>query len=141
MDSKSKYKTKQREILIRHLRTIPGRHFTAGDICEYFKSQGQTIGQSTVYRRLEQLVDEGIVNKYSLDASGPACFEYMEAESHSEGDVCFHCRCEKCGRLIHLHCDDLADIQEHLRVEHHFTLDPLRTVFYGICEDCKTGEK
>ena len=37
MDLKSKYKTKQRECLIAYLKTIPGQHFTAADICEYFK--------------------------------------------------------------------------------------------------------
>ena len=56
MNAKPKYKTKQREILLEHLKTIPGEHFTAGDICEYFKMQGSPIGQSTVYRQLEELV-------------------------------------------------------------------------------------
>ena len=137
MDSKSKYKTKQRECLLSYLETIPGKHFTAGDICDLFKAQGQPIGQSTVYRQLEQLVDEGLLNKYILDAGSPACFEYIGADTHCEGEICFHCKCEKCGKLIHLHCDDLIEIQSHLLKEHNFTLDPLRTVFYGLCEDCR----
>ena len=103
---KSKYKTKQREILLEHLKTIPGKHFTAGDICEYFKEQGSPIGQSTVYRQLEELVNEGLLNKYNLTASDPACFEYIGEHLHSDGEICFHCKCEKCGKLIHLHCDE-----------------------------------
>ena len=137
MEAKSKYKTRQREMLIDHLKTMPSIHFTAADICEYFRREGQTIGQSTVYRQLEQLVDEGIINKYNLSTNDPACFEFIESGVHSDGEPCFHCKCVKCGRLIHLHCDDLVEIQFHLLEEHHFTLDPLRTVFYGICESCR----
>ncbi len=35
-----------------------------------------------------------------------------------------------------MHCDELEQIQGHLYEEHHFKLNPLRTVFYGICEEC-----
>ena len=137
MNTKPKYKTRQRGIMLEYLKTIPGEHFTAGDICEYFRSQGSPIGQSTVYRQLEELVDEGLLNKYILSASDPACFEYVGEDSHCEGEVCFHCKCEQCGKLIHMHCDELMEIQEHLLKEHNFTLDPIRTVFYGRCEECE----
>ncbi len=132
-----RYQTKQREILIDYLETIPGQHFTAGDICEYFRNSEISIGQSTIYRQLEELVAEGIVNKYFLSQTDPACFEYIGKDSHRDGKICFHCKCEKCGKLIHLHCDELVEIQSHLMKEHDFTLDPVRTVFYGICGSCR----
>ncbi len=134
---RSKYKTKQRETLLSYLESVSGKHITAGDVCEYFKTQGANIGQSTIYRQLESLVDEGIVNKYVIDSSAPACFEYMGAGSHGDADVCFHARCEKCGKLIHLHCGELDAIQAHLLKDHNFKMDPIRTVFYGICENCR----
>lgn len=137
---KSKYKTKQRENLLAYIKTISGKHFTAGDICDYFKDQGTPIGQSTVYRQLEELVNEGLLNKYNLTASDPACFEYIGEHTHDDGEVCFHCKCEKCGKLIHLHCDELVEIQSHLMEKHQFSLDPLRTVFYGVCDECKDSE-
>ncbi|MBR1391812.1 MAG: transcriptional repressor [Lachnospiraceae bacterium] len=136
MSARSTYKTKQREILLDYLETVPGVHITASDVCEYFKKQGSPIGQSTVYRQLERLVDEGIINKYIIDGNSPACFEYVGAEIHSGPETCFHCKCEKCGKLIHLHCEELAGMQEHLRKEHQFTLNAMRTVFYGLCEQC-----
>ncbi len=136
MNSRPKYKTKQREILIDYLESVPGVHITAADVCEYFKRQGATIGQSTIYRQLESLVDEGIINKYIIDGNSPACFEYIGADSHIDSDICFHCKCEKCGKLIHLHCDELKEIQGHLYKEHQFKMNPMRTVFYGLCEQC-----
>ena len=136
MDAKPKYRTKQREILLEYLRRIPGVHITVKDACEYFEEQGTAIGQTTVYRQLERMVDEGLVNKYIIDGVGSACFEYVADEEPCDKEACFHCKCEKCGKLIHLHCEELAEIQTHLLEEHSFRMDPLRTVFYGICEEC-----
>ena len=136
MDPRPKYKTKQRELLLEYFESVPETHVTAGDVCKYLKSHGAGIGQSTVYRQLESRVDEGIIKKYIIDGNSPACFEYVTPDSHVEGEVCFHCKCEKCGKLIHLHCDELNEIQSHLMAEHSFKLDPLRTVFYGLCEQC-----
>ncbi len=136
MNSRSKYKTKQREILSEYCKSVSGNHITASDVCSYFKEQGAAIGQSTVYRQLESLVDEGIINKYIIDANSPACFEYTGHNSNNDGSLCFHCKCEKCGRLIHLKCAELSGIADHLYEEHFFRLDPKRTVFYGICDKC-----
>ena len=136
MTTRSKYKTKQREILLDYLESVPGVHVTAGDVCEYFKSQGAPIGKSTVYRHLESLVDEGLINKYVIDGNSPACFEFIRPESHEHNEVCYHCKCEKCGKVVHLHCEELEEFQVHLFKEHSFRMDPVRTVFYGLCEQC-----
>ena len=140
MNVRPKYKTKQRDRLISYLETVPGQHITAFDVCEAFRQDGAPIGQSTVYRQLESLVGEGILNKYIIDEKSPACFEYVRSASHQGPGTCFHCKCEKCGRLIHLHCEELEEIRNHLLGEHGFRLNPRRTVFYGICEACQQAE-
>ena len=140
MTMKPKYKTKQREVLLSYLKDTSGRHITAGDVCEYFKKQGSPIGQATVYRQLESLVDEGIVNKYNIDANSPACFEYMGENAHEGKEVCFHAKCEECGKLIHLHCEEIIKIKDHLFEDHGFMLDSKRTVFYGLCEECRAAK-
>ncbi|MBP3876739.1 MAG: transcriptional repressor, partial [Lachnospiraceae bacterium] len=114
MNTKSKYRTRQRDILINYLQSSPGEHFTASDVCSYFREQGASIGQSTIYRQLESLVDEGIINKYIIDGTSSACFEYVGPDAQADMETCFHCKCEKCGRLIHLHCDELLEIQKRL---------------------------
>jgi len=136
MTTRSKYKTRQKEILLEYLESKQGVHVTAGDVCKYFKSQGASIGKSTVYRQLESLVDEGLINKYVIDGSSPACFEFIRPESHEHNEVCFHCKCEKCGKVVHLHCEELEGFQVHLLEEHRFRMDPVRTVFYGLCDQC-----
>ena len=48
MSLQSKYKTKQRELLIAYLETVPGVDIAAGDACEYFKQEGVQIAHATV---------------------------------------------------------------------------------------------
>jgi Fur family ferric uptake transcriptional regulator len=137
---KTMYKTRQREELLEYLKDLHGEHMTAAMVWEHFHANGSSIGKATIYRRLEQLVEEGLVYKYVIDANSPACFEYVPEESHEKHEVCFHCKCEKCGKLIHLHCEELEEIRAHLLAGHSFALDPLRTVFYGLCENCRPAK-
>ncbi len=132
-----RYKTKQREQLLDYLKTVPGKHITVGEICGFLRDNGAVISTTTVYRQLEKMVSEGIVNKYIIDANSPACFEYIEKEINCHERECFHCKCEKCGKLIHLHCDEISNVERHILEEHGFRIDSLRTVFYGICEECQ----
>ena len=136
MNVKTKYHTKQREDLLSYLETVPGTHLTVGDIYTALQNQGSPMGQTTVYRQLESLLEEGLVNKYTLDAKCPACYEYVPKGDHV-ASLCFHCKCTQCGKLYHLHCEELESIATHLKEEHHFLLDPRRTVFFGLCEGCQ----
>jgi Fur family ferric uptake transcriptional regulator len=135
-DTKSKYNTKQRDLIIDYIKTIPHSHFTAADICEHFKSLGINIGVSTVYRHLARLVDEGSVKKFTIDSTSSACFEYGD-DCDDEEDICFHCKCVECGKLIHLQCEEIKEISEHLYKVHNFTMIAGRTVFYGLCDECR----
>ena len=46
-------------------------------------------------------------------------------------------KCEKCGKLIHLQCNEVESLKQHMMEHHGFEMDSLRTVFYGICSECK----
>lgn len=139
MNGKSSYKTKQGDELRAYLESVPGRHITAADVCDYFKQSGRPMGMATVYRQLERMVDEGVIAKYNIDAGTPACFEYLGP--HLGEDTCYHCKCQVCGKLIHLHCGELPELQKHVLERHGFSIDPVRTVFYGVCRECGEGGK
>lgn len=136
-----KYQTKHSEELLSYMRSIPGKHVTAGEICSCMKNNGSRIGTATVYRQLEKLVDDGLVNKYIIDEGSSACYEFVPEDSHVCEGKCFHLKCESCGKLIHLECEELNLLQEHIIGHHGFKIDPFRTVFYGICEECSGKEK
>lgn len=131
-----KYKTKQQELLLSCFKAMQGRHFTAEDVAAYFQKQNISIGIATIYRQIEKFVAMGVVQKYFLGEQNAACFQYMGEECHKEV-LHFHLKCEKCGMLIHLECHDLEQLSSHLMAEHGFALDPFRTVFYGLCENCR----
>ena len=135
MGVKVQYRTRQREEILTYLKTVPGKHVTAADVRNHFQAQSVSVGQTTIYRQLEKLVGEGLLKKYFIDEHSSACFEYVDPESHGSG-ACYHCKCEKCGRLIHMDCHEITELQQHLAEHHHFLIDPLRTVFYGVCESC-----
>ena len=140
MGTKAPYQTKLMKQILSYLQTVEGTHVTVADVCCYFKEQGITIGTTTVYRNLEKMVEQGMVAKYNVDGTSSACFEYLGAEEHCHKTSCFHCKCEKCGKLIHLHCEDVVKLEQHLMDSHGFRMDPCRTVFYGLCEECRSAE-
>ena len=136
MSEKNKYRTKQREELLEYLKQLHGAHITALELCEHFSQAGSPIGKATVYRQLEQLAEEGVVYKYVFETGQPSCYEYVPEDSHCKCEMCFHCKCERCGQLFHLHSRQLEELTEELTQKHHFRMDPRRTVFIGVCEQC-----
>ena len=139
---KSPYKTKQQALILTYLKSIQGVHFTAEDVRQHFENKGVAIGIATIYRQLEKFVADGILQKYFIDEHSACCFEYS-GENCNLDEAHFHLKCEKCGRLIHLECQDLEDLTQHLKTEHGFTINPYRTVLYGVCDECakSTEEK
>ena len=111
MSKKINYKTKWQDEILKYFQTVSTGHVTASDVYEYFRGVGYTIGMTTVYRQLDNLVNMGYLNKYTIETGSPACYEYMEQAPQRDSKPCFHCKCEVCGRLIHLQCEELAGIQ------------------------------
>ena len=140
MNRKISYRTKWQDEILRYFREISNGHVTASDVYEYFRGEGYTIGMTTVYRQLDNLVSLGKLNKYNIETGCPACYEYIEQDNNENNKVCFHCKCENCGKLIHIHCNELKEIQKHFIDFHDFFLDSKRTVFYGVCSDCRKKE-
>ena len=132
---KNSYKTKQQSLLFSYLKEMQGKHFTAEDVRAHFEAKNISIGIATIYRQLEKLVTDGKIQKYFIDDHSAACFEYS-GEDCNTNEKHFHLKCELCGRLIHLECDELEELGGHLKTEHGFVINPLRTVFYGVCTDC-----
>lgn len=140
MAKKAPYKTRQMTELLTFLKSVQGSHVTVSDVCGYFQKEGIAVGTTTIYRNLEKLVKEGMVAKYVVEGTSSACFEYIGTQEGCEPSVCYHCKCEKCGKLIHLQCDEVGNLRQHLLEHHDFEMNSMRTVFYGICRECRENE-
>ena len=134
---KNRYNTKQRERILTYLKDNKDSNITAEEILNHFNSIGEKIGKATVYRFLNNLVKENIIKKYMVEGRNCSCYQYIEGQNCEEH---FHLKCEKCNKIIHLECDEFKEVQNHIAKEHKFQLDNLKTVFYGICESCRSGK-
>ena len=105
---------------------------TAAELTELLHAQGQSVGLTTVYRQLEKLEQRGIVHKIVTDQG--ARYQYCHAHEHEH--ACFIIKCEQCGRMEHAACAHLDELYGHLSEEHHFRINPRRTLFYGLCQSC-----
>ncbi len=81
MSEKAQYRTRQITELENYLCSMEGKHVTVSDICKYFKSQGISIGTTTVYRQLDRMVEQGLVAKYVVDGTSSACFSIWDMMS------------------------------------------------------------
>lgn len=133
------YNTKQKEILLKFLRENSSEHITVQKICNFMNNAGTPVGTATVYRQLDKLVEQGLVRKYLLDGRSGACYQYTE----NNGECCdhYHLKCVNCGKLIHLDCEFLHNINSHIFEHHGFIVDNSKTVFYGQCGECRKGDK
>ncbi|HHU53450.1 MAG TPA: transcriptional repressor [Clostridiaceae bacterium] len=130
------YKTQQKTELMSYLEQMKGKHVTVNQIIEHFSEIGVQIGVTTIYRQLNRLVDTGLVKKYFIDEISGSCFEYVDINCKNSDQDHFHLKCEICDQLIHFECQEVMELQNHVKAEHGFIIDPVRTVFYGTCKKC-----
>ncbi len=139
MVSRSTYQTRQFLQMLDYMKSTNTRHVTATDIREHFRRAGTKLSTATIYRHLDRMLKDGLVARYTIDGNQGYCYEFL-GEAHADRHVhCFHCKCEHCGILIHLTCKEIEALSSHLSHSHQFSLDPARTVFYGLCNHCHSG--
>ena len=125
-----KYKTKHKTQLVSFLKKNDDKHLTIQEIQNSLSS----IPQATLYRLMDSLVQEGLVRKYIIGPSQSCCYQYADC-GHEHNH--FHLICERCGKLIHLDCDEVDHLLTHINDEHGFKIDVTKVNLYGLCEDCK----
>lgn len=127
------YHTKQRGLLLSFFKDKSEFCFTSAEI---IADGSLDIGTATVYRLLKKLTDEGLLKKYIAESGEGARYQY---NAKNCGEDHFHLKCTECGELFHTGCKRIGELEEHLHVDHNFTVDNTKTVLYGLCKNCKRG--
>lgn len=127
------YQTKQQQAVLHCLQKRAEACLSATDLSEELRRAGHTVGLATVYRQLDKLTQQGLVHKVTTEEG--ALYQYCPQAGHSHD--CFLLRCEHCGRMVHLDCEHLEAVCSHLSAQHHFRIDPRRTVLTGLCDTCQ----
>ena len=131
------YMTRQQQAVLDCIADRGGGCVTAAELAEELHRRGQSVGLTTVYRQLEKLEKRGLVHKIVTDEG--ACYQFCDC--CEKGLDCFLVKCERCGRVQHVSCDHLGALYTHLFEEHQFRINPRRTLFYGICDQCAKAEE
>lgn len=116
------------------LRENKHRHVTVEMIADYLMDKGDSVGQTTIYRNLDNMVKNGAVLKFIAPEGMYACYQYLE-QNDDHPDGC-HLVCTDCGRMTRLDCNYLNQFTVHILEEHGFNLDSARTILYGKCQRC-----
>ena len=57
-----------------------------------------------------------------IDGSSSS-LEYTGDSRHEDVQrATYHCKCEKCGKLIHLQCSEVENLTQHMKEHHGFKL-------------------
>lgn len=129
------YKTKNRILIINFFEEHKEEHFSIQEVMEQLKD----IPQPSIYRLIDNLVEEGILIRLNIDPSQSYYYQYAD---HDEDDDHSHIHliCEKCGKLIHLDCDEVEHFSKHIEEEHNFKVNIAKVNLYGLCEECRNKQ-
>lgn len=125
---KNIYNTKQKDLILNTIKTIK-HEFT---IKEIYNSLDGKVGLTTVYRKVDELVLDGIISKY-IDKNNVTYYEYLE---HCDNDNHFFLKCSSCGELSHVDCECINDLSKHILKNHKFKLNRENVIMNGICSKC-----
>ena len=122
------YNTKQKDLILDLIKKQKCE-FTIKDI---YNSLKEKTGLTTIYRLVDKLVSEGYLNKY-IGANNTTYYQYLEkCDSVNH----FYLKCEKCGNLIHIDCDCIKDLTNHIMKHHNFITNKENIIINGVCENC-----
>lgn len=129
------YQTRQRRAILAFLQEHPADCFSVKALKRALDAHGVSLGETTVYRTLLLLCEEGLVQKYTATKGEGASYQYAPKDAACEHH--FHLKCRFCGKLLHTDCAQLHNLTRHIGEEHGFFVDHAKTVFYGACSACR----
>lgn len=125
------YHTQQRKTLIDFLQKNREKSFTIEEIISSIGESG--ISQSTAYRLITKLTEDGIVKRSVRSNSRSFVYQYINTEK-CEGHL--HMKCTGCGKVYHLDSGITSIIQNDIKSSTNFEIDN-HTVLLGKCNTCK----
>ena len=130
------YTTVSRTKILEYLKNNSNRTVNVSDISDYLKSNMCEVNVSTIYRYLDKLAGDGTVIKYVAEKGSMAVYQYVETGHRCEEHL--HLKCVKCGSVIHMECDFMKEISEHIKDHHGFDIQCKNSMIYGVCKNCRS---
>ncbi len=122
------YHTKQKDRLLKVIQS-KNKEFT---VKEVYEGLNKEIGLTTIYRYIDKLVKDGRV----LQVVGDNNITYYQYKELCDKENHFYLKCDVCGKLIHVDCDCVKDLSNHILNVHGFKLNNHEFIVNGICDIC-----
>lgn len=127
-----KRNTLQRQIILDTLKKMDF-HPSASQVYEQVHLQYPSISKATVFRILNQELDEGAVMRVMMQ--GDEMRYEMKTNPH------YHMRCKRCGKIEDAPMAYQSRLEDLLGDLHGFQVEGHMVEFYGICEKCRNSNK
>jgi Fur family ferric uptake transcriptional regulator len=99
------------------------------------RGDGRSVSRSTVYRRLTELVEAGLLRKVARHNDREV---YEHDYGYPQHD---HFICKKCGSMTEFHNESISRVLEEVADGFGFRIDGHRLEVYGLCEACARAPK
>ncbi|RAM52792.1 transcriptional repressor [Mastigocladus laminosus UU774] len=124
-------RTRSQERILNLLKTVK-QSISAQDIYVELRNRDQSMGLATVYRSLEALKLEGMVQLRTL-ANGEALYSLVQQDKH-------HLTCLQCGTSIPINQCPAHELEAQLQVTHNFKIFYHTLEFFGLCNKCHMSQ-
>ena len=121
-------RTRSQERILNLLKNIK-HSISAQGIYVELRNDNQSIGLETVYRSLEALKLEGLVQARTL-ANGEAIYSLVQQDKH-------YLTCLQCGISIPIHQCPVHELERQLQTSHQFKVFYHTLEFFGLCNKCQ----
>lgn len=128
---RNNYNTKQKDLILNLIKKEK-KQFTIKDIYERLD---RSVGLTTIYRLVDKLVDDNLLNK-EISKNNITYYQYLE---ECEEENHFYLKCDNCGKVIHIDCDCISDLSNHILKHHGFKTNKERIIINGKCNNCIKG--
>jgi Fur family ferric uptake transcriptional regulator len=120
--------TRSQERILNLLKTLK-QGISAQDIYVELRNRNQSMGLATVYRSLEALKLEGLVQVRTL-GNGEALYSLVQQDKH-------HLTCLQCGTSITIDQCPVHELEAQLQATHNFKIFYHTLEFFGLCSQCQ----
>lgn len=129
LEARNRHATNQRRVVLQALMDQRS-YVTARELYAVLRQAHPTIGQATVYRTLELLVEAGAASRFPQE-NNESKYIYCPPRHHH------HLVCTRCGLVEDLDGCLLPGIGATLEKRTRFQINEHALTFYGFCQECK----
>ncbi|MBW4520230.1 MAG: transcriptional repressor [Scytolyngbya sp. HA4215-MV1] len=124
-------RTRSQERILNLLKTLD-RAISAQDLYVELRHHEQGMGLATVYRALESLKLQGVVQVRTL-ATGESLYSSVQEDRH-------HLTCLQCGDSIPIDQCPVHELETQLNQSYQFKIYYHMLEFFGLCNQCQTTQ-